>query len=44
MKVELEVISPQGIFSRILNPLFIVILGVVVVGGAYFIVKVRRKK
>jgi hypothetical protein len=43
MKVELEVVSQAGFISQLSNPLVIAILGVVVLGGVYYIAKIRKK-
>jgi hypothetical protein len=44
MKVELEVVAQQGIMSQLSNPLVIAVLGVALLGGVYYIAKLRRKK
>ncbi|MDD1678916.1 MAG: S-layer protein [Methanomicrobiales archaeon] len=44
MKVEMEVVASQGIFSQASNPLVIALLGAAILGGLYYIAKVRRKK
>lgn len=44
MKVELQVVAAQGIISQLTNPLVLIVLVMVVLGGAYYITKVRKKK
>jgi hypothetical protein len=43
MKVELEVVSQPGILNQISNPVVIALLGAVLLGGVYYIARVRRK-
>jgi hypothetical protein len=43
MKVEIEVAAKEGILQHLTNPLIIAILGVALLGGGYYIVKIRRK-
>jgi hypothetical protein len=44
MKVEMEVVSQQGIVKQLSNPLILAVLGVALLGGIYLIAKRNRSK
>ncbi len=44
MKVQLEVVSQQGLASQLSNPLIIAIVAVALLGGVYYIAKLRKRK
>ncbi len=43
MKVELEVVPQPGILNQVSNPMVIALLGGALLGGVYYIARVRRK-
>jgi S-layer domain len=43
MKVEMDVVASQGMLSQLFNPLVLAVLGLLILGGAYYILKYRKR-